>query len=373
MSNLQMKLSVLYFPHREGHNSIFPLLAYRQALEYHGISIHLYTNTDSFLSSKSDVWIVSGFSLPKLLHSKDITISRFLKNCHDRNVPLIYLSGSDSTGPFDHEVIQWVDLYLAKQLVRDKSFYLNDHRRHLFRDRYFRDYRFRNQNNFPVVNYSKEEISKLGLSWNLGLIDWKTQTSSRFIRYSNILFRNGSFPEWNPGKDLVNRGIDLMFRGNFFSQSHDACRLHRLQTYRVYQKEALNQTTVPSGLVSNQAYRRELASSKICLSPFGWGEICYRDFEAFQSRTLLFKPDMSHLETFPDFYSQDAMVTYDWDARNLSDKIGQVLGNVRNYQDVADAGFEKFQKWTNGTGAEASFTIHLKKQLENSIQNFSLR
>ena len=31
------------------------------------------------------------------------------------------------------------------------------------------------------------------------------------------------------------------------------------------------------------------------LSPFGWGEICYRDFEAALNGMLLIKPDMNTL------------------------------------------------------------------------------
>ena len=368
-----MKLSVLYYPHREGHNSIFPLLAYRSAMEAEGIFIRFFTSIDSFLSSHSDFLIVSGFSLPKLLKSRRISTYEFLENCNKRNIPLIYLSGSDSAGPFDHEVIKWVDVYLARQLVKDRSFYLKNHRRHFFRDSYFQEHRFKNEDQFPYIGYTEEEVAKLGVSWNLGLIDWKTQTSSKLLRYFHILRKNCSFPEWIPGENLENRAVDLMFRGNLFRQSHDACRLHRLQTYRVYKKEAAHRVTVPDGLVNYQTYIRELGSSKICLSPFGWGEICYRDFEAFQYRALLFKPDMTHLDTFPDFYSADTLISYDWDAGNLPGKIAEVLDNIAEYQEIADRGFEKFEQLTKGPDSGFFFIRHLKEQMDKSLRIFSKR
>ena len=51
------------------------------------------------------------------------------------------------------------------------------------------------------------------------------------------------------------------------------------------------------------------------LSPFGWGELCLRDYEAVLGGALLLKPDMSHLETWPDvFVPHDTYAPFDWDA-----------------------------------------------------------
>lgn len=51
-----------------------------------------------------------------------------------------------------------------------------------------------------------------------------------------------------------------------------------------------------------QEYISLLAKSKSCLSPFGMGEVCFRDFEANQFLNVLIKPDMSCVETYPNFY-----------------------------------------------------------------------
>lgn len=368
-----MKLAVLYYPHREGHNSVFPLLAYRDFLRDAGIEFTLYTSISDFLVSKSEVLIISGISLPKLLGKKGLTQVQFLKSCYERNVPLIYLAGSDSTGPFDADLIQWVDMFLARQLVKDRTFYLTTHRRHLFRDRYFSSHHFRNEEDFPLVSYSEAQVNKLGLFWNLGLIDWKTQTSSKLERYFNIWRRNSSFPDWDKGEVLEKRDLDVTFRGNLFKSNHDASRLHRLQTYRVYKEKAAKFTIAPEGLISHKKYMEELKSVKICLSPFGWGEVCYRDFEAFQSRALLLKPDMSHLETFPNFYTAETMVTYDWNARDLSEKINVILNDIRHYQEVADYGYDFFIKNTKSKEAGVNFSLFLKKQMKTALKNFSLR
>ncbi len=368
-----MKVAVLYYPHREGHNSIFPLLAHRKSLKERGIHLIFFNSVDDFLASKSEVRMVSGFSLTKLLEPKKIKIPDFLKACYNAKIPLIYLSGSDSTGPFDHEVLRWVDLYLARQLVADRSFYLGVHRRHLFRHHYFSEFKFKNEVDFPTVSYSQEEIDKLGVSWNLGLIDWKTQTSSKLLRYAHIFLRNSSFPKWNRGTALTGRKIDLMFRGNLFAGIHDAPRLHRLQTYRVYQQEGRNWKTVPEGIVSHSTYMSELSSTRICLSPFGWGEICYRDFEAFQAGALLLKPSMDHLETFPNYYTPDAYIAYEWSARDLSGKIRDILEHPQDFEEVAERGWEQYNQLTKGPHAEEYFYVHLKNQLIKAKELFLVR
>ena len=45
-----------------------------------------------------------------------------------------------------------------------------------------------------------------------------------------------------------------------------------------------------------------MSFSKIGLSPYGQGEICYRDVELMQFGTLMIKPDMSKIHTIPNPY-----------------------------------------------------------------------
>ena len=49
--------------------------------------------------------------------------------------------------------------------------------------------------------------------------------------------------------------------------------------------------------------------SRICISPFGYGEICWRDFEAILCGCLVVKPDMSHVETNPSTTSISSSAT----------------------------------------------------------------
>ena len=64
------------------------------------------------------------------------------------------------------------------------------------------------------------------------------------------------------------------------------------------------------------------------LSPFGWGEICYRDFEASLGGNLLLKPSMDHIDTWPNIYREDCYLKLDWDFSNL-DIINEIFSNEK--------------------------------------------
>ena len=88
-----------------------------------------------------------------------------------------------------------------------------------------------------------------------------------------------------------------------------------------------------SGKVDRKQYIEECGSVFATLSPFGWGEICYRDFEAAIGGSILIKPDMSHLITWPNIYQDETYISLDWDFNNLS-----FLENLENNK-------EKFSKY----------------------------
>lgn len=66
----------------------------------------------------------------------------------------------------------------------------------------------------------------------------------------------------------------------------------------------------------------ETKKSKAIISPFGFGEICGRDMEAFVNGCAMIKMDMSHLETYPNWYAEDeTYISIDWDFQNFNEVI----------------------------------------------------
>ncbi|MBF2020507.1 MAG: glycosyltransferase family 1 protein [Hydrococcus sp. C42_A2020_068] len=81
-----------------------------------------------------------------------------------------------------------------------------------------------------------------------------------------------------------------------------------------------------SQLVSRRQYFREIKRSRIVFSPFGWGESCWRDFEAVCYNCLLVKPSMAHIETQPNIYVEgETYVPVSWDFSDLVEKCDYYL------------------------------------------------
>ena len=96
------------------------------------------------------------------------------------------------------------------------------------------------------------------------------------------------------------------------------------------------QSIVSSDLVGFRTYLNELSRSKICFSPFGYGEVCIRDYEAIACGALLIKPDMSHVETNPNIYVPfETYVPVKWDFSDLAEKVDYYLSHENETKEIA--------------------------------------
>ena len=69
-----------------------------------------------------------------------------------------------------------------------------------------------------------------------------------------------------------------------------------------------------------------LKNSKISVGAFGWGEVCYREFEAIKMGAAVLFPNMNNIETWPNIYKDRiTYLSYDYDMNNLLDKIKELL------------------------------------------------
>jgi hypothetical protein len=92
---------------------------------------------------------------------------------------------------------------------------------------------------------------------------------------------------------------------------------------------------IVSGRLPPEVYNIALSKSKCAISPFGMGEICFRDFETWNIGCILIKPFMDNVITYPNPYIDRE--TYfacnnNWD--DLNDLIDFVLS--LNNNDVKD-------------------------------------
>jgi hypothetical protein len=94
--------------------------------------------------------------------------------------------------------------------------------------------------------------------------------------------------------------------------------------------------------LNHKDFLLSLKNSKISVGAFGWGEVCYREFEAIKMGAAIIFPNMDNIETWPNIYKDRiTYLSYDYDMSNLLDKIEELLNNqelrtnlIKNSQEI---------------------------------------
>lgn len=97
---------------------------------------------------------------------------------------------------------------------------------------------------------------------------------------------------------------------------------------------------ISEGRIPKSEFMNELRRSKLCFSPFGYGEICWRDFEAIACGAVVVKPDMAHIRAEPDIYRPfETYIPVRWDLADLDEKVREALANPARLSAMADAAY----------------------------------
>lgn len=215
-------------------------------------------------------------------------------------------------------LLPYVDRFLKRQCYKQRDNY----KRQFVGGSMFTDYLSR-ELKFDFDDWSVGSVvpegyeDRISPGWNLG-------TSKKFKQ----ALRKPLFPFLKPSKS-----IDIFCRLSLGS----ANQKEWYYQYRYAAVEALNPLKADykvatsggfegTSLVPRRQYFRELKSSRIIFSPFGWGETCWRDFEAICYDGLLVKPSMAHLETNPQIFIEgETYVPVRWDLADLEEKCRYYL------------------------------------------------
>ncbi|MEM6867302.1 MAG: glycosyltransferase family 1 protein [Cyanobacteria bacterium P01_C01_bin.121] len=109
--------------------------------------------------------------------------------------------------------------------------------------------------------------------------------------------------------------------------------------------------------VSRKAFTQELQHSKACFSPFGYGELCWRDIEAIAAGAVLIKPDMSHLRTEPDLYRDgETYIACRWDFADLNDKVSEILIDKARREQIATTANQIAMSYLRDGGPVATYS-----------------
>jgi hypothetical protein len=101
------------------------------------------------------------------------------------------------------------------------------------------------------------------------------------------------------------------------------------------------------------------------LSPFGYGEVAWRDYEAVLEGSLLVKPESSHLETNPDiFRNGETYAAIAWDFADMGEIIQRFLRDEDERLRLADNAYRIVHEYV----ASERFVEHMAPLFDSSTR-----
>ena len=226
---------------------------------------------------------------------------------------LVYFDGDDDQCVQWPAVLRASSLYVKKHCFKD----LTEYRRCFPGKSNLTDYVARQYGTSFESNIiprsgvlTAEDLPKLHLGWNIGLDDkiinlYQTMRPAPASEKQNDLICRATVPPGNwlyPLRNDLTKALEPI-----------------ASKYRVL---------LPTRRVSQEQYYSEMHRSRICISPLGYGELCWRDFESILCCCLLVKPDMSHVRTIPDIFGAgETYVPVRWDYSDLVEKCEYYLNH----------------------------------------------
>tara|TARA_B100000029_G_C17596000_1_gene964149 strand:- start:2647 stop:3708 length:1062 start_codon:yes stop_codon:yes gene_type:complete len=334
---------------------VFPIWYYRNLLRASGIKIRFFDCLDDHLPSADTIFLDSKVLKNNWLVGEEEGLRQieFVRNRCDK---LLWTNTSDGTGAIQRQVMPFVDYYLKSQIFSNQKDYQSSY----YGDRAYTDFYHRTRgvvdhDELSTHGLTSTEIAKLRLSWNFGMANYFSHSRaviSQILKYTRFIPVRG-YPDLATVAKRLSRA-NYLDRPVLFSARLSSNYSRNTVSYQRKQiKTRLTAMSIPLDRLSQRQYFRELASSRFSFSPFGWGEVNIRDFESIIAGAVLIKPDMSHIDTYPNVYQYNqSYIPIKWDLSDLED----VMASLRS-SDCADIALEALDQYKKciGKSGEADF------------------
>tara|TARA_B100000989_G_scaffold276409_1_gene236653 strand:- start:138 stop:1289 length:1152 start_codon:yes stop_codon:yes gene_type:complete len=279
--------------------------------------------------------------LKKFIYNK-IRFNEIAEYLAKKNKNLIWFDLTDSAGTTQFEVLPHVKKYVKGQLYKDKELY----RKNLFRNRFFSDYyqkKFKIENDIKF-NFCKLEANyeqKVILGWNLGVANFfdiiNYSNLEKLICLSKFIFLKDKKKLYNYSLRNItehNKKFDLFFRLSNRKNNEKKSIHYQRQYVGEFLNNRYNLDTFKNKM-NHKKYLINLMNSKISVGCFGWGEICYREFEATRMGTAFVYPNLQYIKTWPDiFIDGKTYKSYELDFSNLQETIEFLLDNKNSRDEM---------------------------------------
>ena len=327
---------------------LYPLVLWKKILKKNNLNFVLCYSLEKV--KKSDFIILDSKYHRDLWDNYKNKIIKDLIILKQKTNKLIYFDTTDSTSSIQIEVFDYINKYWKMQIFKDKNNYKKD----FYGGRIFTDYLKYNKTNYEkkislnnVIN-NEDIIKKISLAWNASFRKYDFYNS-----YLNNLFISTSFPntKYKIYQHKNNRSLNFF---NFFETNYSRKTIG-------YQRKLIKEITNSSNIrLSKYKYYQTLKNTKFCISPFGWGEVAYRDFESIVYGNILVKPDMDHLITWPNFYKKNqTYVSFKWDCSDLKEVLYFCENNYKQLKNLSVNIQEIYKKYISDYNAGTIFTKRL--------------
>lgn len=325
------------------HNSPafnLPINLHKKLLKSLNLDIHFFFKINESLFN-CDILLINSKFFRAWWTTKKQAIIDFIGKAKNSGNIVLWADTTDSSGTFQSQVLPFVDGYYKSLLLKDKKRYLkNFYGNRIFTDYYHAHFGINDDNNDDTSKNQIQEhdLKKMQVLWNASLGDYGTNSKfyNKLRQYLSLNVRY-SAKFISPYNNRTN-DISCRIRQNY---SRNTIQFQRAELSELLKKIYMIETN----LIPREQYIKELQNSKIGISPFGWGEFAYRDYEIIINGACLFKPDMSHITTWPDLYIPDeTFIAFRWDMTDIEDKINLLLSN-KQYLDIANHAQQVYRKY----------------------------
>jgi len=304
---------------RNSEAFLFPLIVYRRQLKReHNVRISFFSCISPELLSCDVLCVSSKFFSAWWSRQEGMQVKDFLQKARTRVNRLEWFDHADSTGATQFRVLPYVDRYYKNQILRDRQQY----QRVMYGTRVTTDF----YHNFfgvsdtvvdePHLNHipSVPDLLKIQVGWNYGLAHYGLYGEM----LGKLLYPWPLLPRVRPRHwyaPSTKRALPVSCRMGMSYARETVARSRQEVKKRLHGR-------IPTDRLPRRKYFAEMTQSVSGVSPFGWGEVCYRDFELTLSGAAMIKQDMNHLETWPDLYVREkTYLPFQWNLSDFEEKI----------------------------------------------------
>ena len=334
---------------------LMPLIIHSNWLSDLGIKVKLFREDTGKSLDDCDVLIFESKFLDVINEKTDGERLAYFQALRARNDNLIYADIQDSSGWDSAPMLPAVKLYAKAHLLKDRQQYLKPvYSFRIYCEFFNNEFGIEDDGAYSVPISNPNDLGKLCLLWNSALADYRFFGLYRMLLYNKApLEMLLDFPSPKAFTNVMqDRPVDVTCRvGTSYSREtiafHRKMITHKLQGY--IQKDRLKRAQ----------YLEELRQNKVSISPFGFGETCYRDFESILAGALLFKPNMNHLETWPPIYTPgQTYIPFSWKADDLVDLVEKYIAEDTTRREIAANAQNTYQNFLSNPDSGSIFARH---------------